>query len=619
MIGDVGDWHVHKYLREMNLRGNFINRVGTGLLNLKELRMLDLSENYLSCISHLDGLHLQTLFVAQNRLTTLDGVSTLSKLQVLNVRHNNITTIEALNSDDVPRLRKLCVADNRISRIKEVAALASFPFLCDLFLAPSPITELPHYRAQVLHRLPRLRSLDAVPATANEKVKADLIYGADIDMRQEIFTELLPEETFVDRRLITDEGIAQLEEDGFGKQGDAGPYGGADVLGVERTMFQEARFRRRLAQVRSGEARVADFRKIAEPFVSFRVCDDDIQAIIEACSEGKPESLLLGDSDLTVRGVLDLLTYLQEMSRTLQHVDLSGCAAVSEWAVSGLGRGLIKGFPHNFPFAGGISLDVSRCGLSEIEASKLCNDGVPANEARRRFKMEWERSEAAIATYNASQRELDDFASGHSVMDDDEHGIACQELTTQAENTYDASPPADGIASGQLMAHLSYLALNCCPKQGDELKSPAQFKLKRLRDASRPRARRGEDIHSTLGAGLINLEAAVGSGFGPGSVSLLLVSNSKDDVEVVVRRGSIFQQSGWTHRSNLIVVVDTVVKVPAGQRVLHKIEAYSMNRSCAIPNGNPLSLTEFYFDELDIMQNQARVWDHFQSCIGGTS
>ncbi|CAK0848064.1 unnamed protein product [Prorocentrum cordatum] len=52
-----------------------------------------------------------------------------------------------------------------------------------------------------------------------EKVKADLIYGADIEERRKIFENLLPEETFVDRRLVTEELIAEEETQRFGQRG----------------------------------------------------------------------------------------------------------------------------------------------------------------------------------------------------------------------------------------------------------------------------------------------------------------------------------------------------------------------------------------------------------------
>merc|ERR1712107_968798 len=91
---------------------------------------------------------------------------------------------------DLPRLRKLSLAENRISTVTEVESLCSFPFLCELELLPNPIMNLPYYRAQVLHRLPSLRSLDEQPVSAEEKVKACVIYGADVEKRRAIFADL---------------------------------------------------------------------------------------------------------------------------------------------------------------------------------------------------------------------------------------------------------------------------------------------------------------------------------------------------------------------------------------------------------------------------------------------
>ena len=91
--------------------------------------MLDLSENLILHVQNLDNLELRTLCMAQNKLGCLEGarnacammalllldfcrrhsclalasaqgVQTLAKLHSLDVRHNNITTIEALRAQE---------------------------------------------------------------------------------------------------------------------------------------------------------------------------------------------------------------------------------------------------------------------------------------------------------------------------------------------------------------------------------------------------------------------------------------------------------------------------------------------------------------------------------------
>ena len=55
--------------------------------------------------------------------------------------------------------------------------------------------------------LPQLRSLDGQDVTHFEKVKADILFGADLENKKEIFKNFLPDEQFVDRRLFVAEQI----------------------------------------------------------------------------------------------------------------------------------------------------------------------------------------------------------------------------------------------------------------------------------------------------------------------------------------------------------------------------------------------------------------------------
>lgn len=367
--------------------------------------MLDLSENHLLRMENLSGLGLQTLHLAQNRLASLEGATGLQQLQVLNVRHNNISSLSALEPSEAPRLRRLCVSENRITSIEDVAGLQGFPILSDLQLAPNPVEELPHYRAQVLHRLSHLRCLDNETATAEEKVKADLIYGADIQDRQNIFEQLLPEETFVDRRLITKEGIADAELEEFGQEGEVGPFGRAAADGPEdelvgkppmRSCMQEAKFRQRLEQAcRGGDPpAVSDFANYAAPFAGVPIFDRDLPAILEAVTEGSVEELLLGAAQLTASGVLELLSFLQKGQGTLLHIDLAGCNAVRE-----VGKELVA----KFPYAIGRSLEVAGCGLSDQDTERLRNRTPEAERARRRAAEDRKRASNLVLSYLAGQ------------------------------------------------------------------------------------------------------------------------------------------------------------------------------------------------------------------------
>mmetsp|Transcript_127111 Transcript_127111/g.219313 ORF Transcript_127111/g.219313 Transcript_127111/m.219313 type:complete len:1030 (-) Transcript_127111:224-3313(-) len=771
MIGELGDWHVHRYLRELNLRGNFIERVTPGLINNREIRMLDLSENYLAKIENMDGLGLNTLYLAQNRLTSLEGIASLTNLQVLNVRHNGITSISALRSEDIPRLRKLCISENRVSNITEVEGLCSFPFLCDLLLAPNPIVELPHYRAQVLHRMPNLRLLDMQAATAEEKVKADVIYGADVDHRRGIFEEQLPEESFVDRRLVTMEGIGDLELKQFGLHGDAGEF--ASALGMidteegkprrtltSRTRFQEAKLRQRLEIARRGgdPPGVADFANFAAPFLMARVCDEDLPEILEVIAEGGIERLILSGAGLGTAGILELLAALQKPG-PLHHLDLSGCEAVAQCA-----RELLKGLPYSR----GCSIEAAGCGLSESDENKLRNQTPEAMEALAIAAEERSRTAEIVATFLARQEALEDFATENCSQDGPpaepaaylyhpqqwrdgiearalasyndfcslnpegvrqdgdssqwsmigpdkrnimisgdqnfvlnqkrldilrEWGCTLEEyegeleegegndvslprlggrslpaayaeafapvakstgllafmvwngcrpdedmvaerrrqreeweqiwrdrmknqmaLSAAAAKMYDSSQRPANVASGQIIAHFTYLALSCTLKGGESTMGPEQFNLKWLRKNPRSPARHGEDLHQLLAMGKVSIESATGCSFGTDSVELKLKNlTSSEDLEVAIAQGSIFQHVDWQHRQNLLIAVDYVLPLPAAASVTKKMMAHCMNFTCACSNGNPMNLTEFYFDDAEVMATQYSVWQHFQS------
>mmetsp|Transcript_103145 Transcript_103145/g.183283 ORF Transcript_103145/g.183283 Transcript_103145/m.183283 type:complete len:1129 (-) Transcript_103145:35-3421(-) len=417
MIAELGDWKVHRYLRELNLRGNYIKLMGTGLMGNKELRMLDLSENYITEIENLDNLNLRVLNVAQNRLGNLEGVQTLEKLQSLDARHNNITTISALRAQDIPRLRKLRVSENRISQIRELDNLAEFSFLSDFYLDPNPLSELPQLRAQVLHRLPRLRSMDLVQVTAEERVKTDLVYGADTETRREIFESLLPEETFVDRRLMTEEKIAAIELEEFGQNGDVGPYGrdgNQDSQtfgggGPPRSRLQQGKFRSRIEQARyGGDEGVADFANFPAPFLSLTVTDEDLPEVMEAVAEGGVEELLLGAARISVTGLRELISFLRDSPCRLRHVDLAGSSAVAS-----LGVELV----NTFPFSKGCSVETENCGLHEQTVERLRNQTLEAQQALELVAAERHRSAEAVSVYMREQEALEDVAAEYCARD----------------------------------------------------------------------------------------------------------------------------------------------------------------------------------------------------------
>jgi protein phosphatase 1 regulatory subunit 7 len=57
-----------------------------------------------------------------------------------------------------------------------------------------------------------MRSLDGVEILSEEKIKAENLHGLELNDREVVFSQLLPEEKFVDRRIHVYEDIALESE-----------------------------------------------------------------------------------------------------------------------------------------------------------------------------------------------------------------------------------------------------------------------------------------------------------------------------------------------------------------------------------------------------------------------
>ena len=63
--------------------------------------------------------------------------------------------------------------------------------------------------------------LDGVEITSEEKVKAENLHGFDCQDREIIFKSLLPEEKFVDRRILAIEDVPQESDSDIDAPGGA--------------------------------------------------------------------------------------------------------------------------------------------------------------------------------------------------------------------------------------------------------------------------------------------------------------------------------------------------------------------------------------------------------------
>eukprot|EP01016_Furgasonia_blochmanni_P038707 TRINITY_DN4709_c0_g1_i1.p1 TRINITY_DN4709_c0_g1~~TRINITY_DN4709_c0_g1_i1.p1 ORF type:complete len:282 (-),score=57.79 TRINITY_DN4709_c0_g1_i1:38-883(-) len=203
-IETIKELREHKYIKKLNLNNNNIKKI-TGLSELTNLMDLRLNNNFIEEIENVEGLNLAELHLQGNLLKFVSGLHKLPKLRVLNISRNQIAKLKGLR--DLLALRTLLLSDNKVNKIRELTHIEHLEFLSVLDLCFNPVQKRRFYRFQVLFKIPHLRCLDGVNVTAEEIVKAENLYGIDVEERRRIFKIILPEEDFIDRRLNTAELI----------------------------------------------------------------------------------------------------------------------------------------------------------------------------------------------------------------------------------------------------------------------------------------------------------------------------------------------------------------------------------------------------------------------------
>ncbi|PVD39349.1 hypothetical protein C0Q70_01979 [Pomacea canaliculata] len=208
-----------KKLQSLRLDNNRITKLeASDLLPCVQITMLDLSNNYLDCLTALTYLsnleelyvsrnrlkkltdlhrckHLQELDLSRNQLTDLSGISDLVSVQILDVSENQLTTLSSLGKlksleelnvsgnrvSDLsgwdaafPRLQILNLCNNRVEAWQQVCLLKGLPDLVELYLAGNPFTleggERPTYHVDIQTVVPSLEIIDGAhlkPMTGN--------------------------------------------------------------------------------------------------------------------------------------------------------------------------------------------------------------------------------------------------------------------------------------------------------------------------------------------------------------------------------------------------------------------------------------------------------------------
>lgn len=168
-------------------------------------------QNNISKIENLDDLVLEELNLSQNQIGKITGLSRLGNLKELDLSKNHIRHLAGLQS--IESLRFLNLSLNNIVKVSQLQFIERLRLLTELDFCFNPIQNKKHYTSQVLYHIPQLRMLDGVEIIAEEKVKSENLHGIDLNDREKIFKAMLPQESFVDRRIAVFEDIEDDSED----------------------------------------------------------------------------------------------------------------------------------------------------------------------------------------------------------------------------------------------------------------------------------------------------------------------------------------------------------------------------------------------------------------------
>ena len=150
-ISKIDNVAKNPYLRQLFLDKNCIETIE----NLKDnthLRVLSLNQNKIGKIENIEGVNLEELYLAENSLKKITGLTNLPFLRTLDLSRNDIKFLRGL--EHVANLRFLNLSLNRIEKILQLRYVENLESLTELDMCFNPIQDKKHYRIQVLFHIP---------------------------------------------------------------------------------------------------------------------------------------------------------------------------------------------------------------------------------------------------------------------------------------------------------------------------------------------------------------------------------------------------------------------------------------------------------------------------------
>ena len=194
-------------VREAKFSFNSIREIKTNLESFQCLKVLSLDNNGLTSLEGLQALaKLQILRASGNALTSCSGINQLSQLRVLDVSQNSIehlTELKDLSSLEILKISEnkvtsldsaehlesltlLDVSNNHICILEDFCLLSELTKLKEIKMEGNPCCHAMNARLHVVKILTQLSMLDGSKVSAQEKVRAQNLHGADIEALERI-------------------------------------------------------------------------------------------------------------------------------------------------------------------------------------------------------------------------------------------------------------------------------------------------------------------------------------------------------------------------------------------------------------------------------------------------